>query len=389
MRAKELQTDAAERRIDFACELTGSRGHVGYQIFEAETQNWVAEGEWIPARPETKLSVRFPAEPGRYRAFVSTRDDESGWHYERGDRFLVIDAEVGIDERLKVERSAWRTKGALRWRALPRTLAKVVTAPYATLWGHRPLIGSLVKRDLLARYRGSFGDLVWTVLNPLLLMATYYFVFAVVLRTRFPGDPTREGFVLYFLAGMLPWLAISEPLTRATVTLHENRNLIKKLVFPVEILPATVTLGGLVSGLFSLLIFFAILLGTRGTIPLSALWFPVLLTIQWAFTVGIAWLLAALGAYVRDLGHIIGYLLTLWFFLTPICYPETALPEEALGVLGKNPLWTLVRSYRLIFLEGRAPEWAPLLKLACVAGLLFFAGHALFYRLRRRFADII
>jgi lipopolysaccharide transport system permease protein len=106
-------------------------------------------------------------------------------------------------------------------------------------------------------------------------------------------------------------------------------------------------------------------------------------------TVGIAWFLAALGAYVRDLGHMIGYLLTLWFFLTPICYPETALPEEALGVLGKNPLWTLVRSYRLIFLEGRAPEWAPLLKLACVAGLLFFAGHALFYRLRRRFADII
>ena len=389
MQARELETVAEERRLELVVDAAAGRGQIGYQIFDADTQGWVAEGEWVSAGEGVRLAVRFPEEPGRYRAFVSTRDEERGWDYERGDRFLVIDAHVDEQQRLAVESSAWRTRRGLAWRSLPSRLAKVVTSPFATLFGNWRLIASLVRRDLLARYRGSFGDVLWTILNPLLLMATYYFVFAVVLRTRFPGDATREGFVLYFLAGMLPWLAMSEPLTRSTVTLHENRNLIKKLVFPVEILPAVVTLGGLVTGLFAMGIFVAALLGTPGTIPASAAWFPLVLTIQWLFTVGLAWMFAALGAYVRDLGHIIGYLLTLWFFVTPICYPETQLPEESLVILGKNPLWTVVRTYRLIFLEGKSPEWIAFGKLAAVGLVFFFAGHAVFYRLRRRFADII
>lgn len=389
MQAFDLQPDARGRRIDLRCQVEATGCHLGYQIFDADTQSWVAEGEWVPAKPDNRLSLHFPEEPGRYRAFVSTRDDEHGWHYERGAQFLVIEAEVDSRQLLTLQSFAHRTRFGLRWRRLPRTLAKIFTSPFTTLARNRSLIASLVRRDLLARYRGSFGDLLWTILNPLLLMATYYFVFAVVLKTRFPSDPTREGFVLYFLAGMLPWLAMSEPLTRSTVVLHENRNLIKKLVFPVEILPANVVLSGLVSGVFALLVFFAILLATRNAIPVTALWLPVLLTIQLLLTVGIAWTLATLGAFVRDLGHIIGYLLTLWFFLTPICYPETALPEAALPWLGKNPLWTLIRGYRMVFLEGRAPEWIPLAKLAAVSIVVFFGGHALFYRLRRRFADII
>lgn len=391
VRATELKADAAARRVYLDCQLGDPAPgvHLGYQLLDAETESWLAEGEWVAAQANHRIAIQFPSEAGRYRALVSTRDDAAGWHYLRGDRFLTIDAAVDAEGRLAVKGSVIRTRASLRLANLPRTIAKFFTTPFQTLIGNRGLIASLVKRELLARYRGSFGDFLWTLLNPLLLMATYYFVFAVVLRTRFPGDPTREGFVLYFLAGILPWLAISDPLTRSTVTVHESRNLIKKLVFPVEILPANVTLAGLVTGLFAFLVFFVVLLFTRGAIPLSALWFPVVLTVQWLLTVGIAWTLASLGAYFRDLGHIIGYLLTLWFFLTPICYPESSLPEAALPILGKNPLWTLVRTYRLIFLEGRAPEWIPFAKLALLAVATFFTGHAIFYRLRRKFADII
>lgn len=380
---------AALLQLSFRLPAVAPDYQLGYQIFDARSRDWVAEGDWIAVQPSHDLNIRFPIEPGRYQAFVSTRDDASGWHYDRGSPFLFIEADVDANAQISVRHSATRTLRSLRWSRLPGTFAKFFTTPFETLIGNRGLIASLVKRELLARYRGSFGDFLWTILNPLLLMATYYFVFAVVLRTRFPGDPTREGFVLYFLAGILPWLAISDPLTRSTVTVHENRNLIKKLVLPVEILPANVTLSGLVTGLIAFLIFFVVLFFTRGAIPLSALWFPLVLAVQWLLTVGIAWTLASLGAYFRDLGHIIGYLLTLWFFLTPICYPESSLPEAALPILGKNPLWTLVRTYRLIFLEGRAPEWISFSKLTLLAVATFFGGHAIFYRLRRKFADII
>ena len=119
------------------------------------------------------------------------------------------------------------------------------------------------------------------------------------------------------------------------------------------------------------------------------LWLPVLILPQLLFTLGVSWFLAALGAFVRDLGQINGFLLTLWFFLTPICYPEASLSAEGAWILSKNPIFVLVRGYRDIFLEGRAPAWGPLWKLYVVSIVVFLLGHAWFYKLRKTFADII
>jgi lipopolysaccharide transport system permease protein len=107
------------------------------------------------------------------------------------------------------------------------------------------------------------------------------------------------------------------------------------------------------------------------------------------FTLGLCWFLAALGVYVRDLRQVIGFLLTLWFFLTPICYPEASLPSSALGILSKNPLFVLVRGFRAALLEGIAPAFGPLWKLWLLSAAVFFAGHAWFYKLRKSFADVI
>ena len=248
---------------------------------------------------------------------------------------------------------------------------------------------SLARRDIQARYRGSFGGGLWTFLNPLLLMLTYYFVFAVVLGARFPGDPSREGFVLYFLAGMLPWLAISEAWGRSPLIVLEHHNFIKKLVFPVEILPVVRMLAAIVSEAVAVAIFLVMILTLRGAIPASVMWLPVLLIPQILLTLGIAYFLAATGAFLRDLSQIIGFLLTLLFFLTPICYPDTAIPPWALPVLGKNPIYALVRGYRAIFVEGHAPEWAALWKLWVVGAVAFFLGFAWFRRLRKSFADVL
>jgi lipopolysaccharide transport system permease protein len=132
------------------------------------------------------------------------------------------------------------------------------------------------------------------------------------------------------------------------------------------------------------------LLIIRHSVPAAVLWLPVLLIPQLLFTLGICWFLAALGVYMRDLGQIMALVLTLWFFITPICYPESANLSPAISaVMRQNPLYVLVRGYRAVFLEGHAPELLPLVKLWAIALVLFFLGHVWFYRLRKSFADVI
>ena len=269
------------------------------------------------------------------------------------------------------------------------SLGRALKYPVLSVWRNRSLIRSMVARDVLGRYRGSFGGMFWTILNPLLLMVTYFFVFGIVLRTRFANDPSRAGFVLYFLAGMLPWLAFSEAAGRAPFVILEHRNFVKKLVFPLETLPVNLVAAGLVTELFALAIFAIGLLVARGGVPLSVLWLPVLLIPQLLLTLGLCWFLAALGVYVRDLAQVNGFLLTLWFFLTPICYPVESLPAAAMPVLSKNPLFVLVTAYRAIFLERQPPAFHSIWKLWVASALLCLVGHAWFYKLKKNFADVI
>ena len=369
---------------------------VSYQVFDPETDALIEDGprtgldgDVAPGQAAAlELNVELPAEAGRYRVFVSLMREQVCWHYAQGWPFLLIEAAVA-GGRATLVRAKVTTREALRVETLARSVGRAFQYPVAAAWRNRSLIRSMVGRDILGRYRGSFGGIFWTVLNPLLLMITYFFVFGIVLRARFGNDPSRAGFVLYFLAGMLPWLAFAEAAGRAPFVILEHRNFVKKLVFPLEILPVNLVLAGLVTEVFALGIFGVGLLAARGAVPLTVLWLPVLLAPQMLFTAGVGWLLAALGVYVRDLGQVNGFLLTLWFFLTPICYPVEALPREAMPVLTKNPLFVLVAGYRAIFLEHQPPAFGPLWKLWLVALAAFFLGHAFFYKLKRNFADVI
>ena len=365
------------------------RSAIGWQIFDPETSTFISEGEWQPAaKDNVTVAVQLPQARGRYHVYVSEVDEERGWAYAHGRKFVLIDATVE-QGRATLNEGMVTTLAALRRRRLGDSVRRFFTLPIRGIAGNLSLIRSMVRRDILARYRGSFGDVVWTILNPLLLMATYYFVFGVVLRTRFGADSSRSGFVLYFLAGMMPWLAFSEAVGRSPHVILEYRNFVKKLVFPVETLPVNLVISGLVTELFALLIFNVFLLAARGGIPLTALWIPIILIPQVLLTTGLCWLLSATGVYIRDLGQVMGFLLTLWFFLTPICYPETALPAGALPFLTRNPIFVLVRAYRSVLLESHAPDWQSLTALAAFSLLVFFLGHAWFYKLRKSFADVI
>ena len=372
---------------------------IGWQLFDPETDRFITEGHWTPIPQNTApgatvridLTIALPPEPGGWRIFVSPIDAATGWAYARNQPFLVIDAEV-VGSTASVLGSEVTTIRTLRRRNLMRAIPRVFLAPLRTIGLNHRLIRSMARRDILARYRGSFGDVLWTVLNPLLLMTTYFFVFGVVLRTRFGADQSSTGFALYFLAGMLPWLAFSEAAGRAPHVILEHRNFVKKLIFPLETLPVNQVLSGLVTELFALTLFLIVLIPLRGSVPGTAIWLPVLLIPQLLFTLGFSWLIAALGVFFRDLGQIMGFVLTLWFFMSPICYPEaslTSLPWPALPFLSQNPFYILVRAYRAILLDHHPPEFMPLLKLYVLAIVVFLIGHTVFYKLRKSFADVI
>ncbi|MGD0299041.1 MAG: ABC transporter permease [Bryobacteraceae bacterium] len=369
---------------------------LGWQFFDPETNFFILEGEWAPVPREVtpgqtvsfEISIPFPPETGGYQIYVSPIQQPEGWAYRRGMPFLRIVAEASNGE-VRILRREIATAGKLRLRRIRNALPKFFSAPVRSILQNHRLIRSMARRDILARYRGSFGDVFWTVLNPLLLMATYFFVFGVVLRARFGADRSSTGFALYFLAGMLPWLAFSEPAGRAPHVVLEHRNFVKKLIFPLETLPVNQVVAGLVTEMFAAAVFLVALLVIRGSMPMTVIWLPVLLIPQLLFTLGVCWFLAGLGVFVRDLGQIMGFLLTLWFFITPICYPEASLPGNALFILRKNPMYVLVRGYRAILLEGHSPELLPLVKLWIIAAIVFFLGHGWFYKLRKSFADVI
>jgi lipopolysaccharide transport system permease protein len=374
---------------------SGAGYHLGWQVYDPATATFITEGEWAPLEMElppgeardVELNISLPPQNGPYRVFLSALHEKGGWFYPRGGQFVLIDAAVR-DGRTELNQARITTLGAVRRRNFARNLPKAFVYPVQSIWRNRALIRSMARRDILARYRGSFGDVLWTVLNPVLLMSTYFFVFGIVLRARFGADQSKTGFALYFLAGMLPWLAFSEPVGRAPYVVLEHRNFVRRLVFPVETLPVTQTVSGFVTELFALAVFILFVAFARG-LPVTAVWLPALLVPQILFTLGVCWFLAALGAYVRDLGQIMGFILTLWFFLTPICYPESHLPAGALWILDKNPLFVLVRGYRDIFLEHRAPEFGPLWKLWVASIAVCVLGYAWFHKLRKSFADVI
>ena len=368
---------------------------VGYHIFDPANGMLIVDGPRVPLdlapgeSAPVELAIELPDEQdGLYRVFVSAMREDVCWYYERGWRFLAIDAAVE-NGCARVERVRTVTRRTLAREDTIRAAGRAFVYPVLSIWRHRSLIRAMVRRDVMGRYRGSFAGVFWTLLNPLLLMLTYFFVFGVVLNARFGSDPSRAGFALYFLAGMLPWLAFSEAAGRAPTVMLEHRNFIKKLVFPVETLPVDLVAAGLINEIFALAIFSAGFVIVRGMLPVSVVWLPLLIVPQILFTAGVAWFLAALGVFVRDLGQVIGFLLTLWFFLTPICYPESSLPPMAVPLLSKNPVYVLVRGYRAVFLEGHAPAFGPLWKLWLVSIAAFVLGHAWFYKLRKSFADII
>jgi len=252
---------------------------------------------------------------------------------------------------------------------------------------YRALIQTLVVRDLKARYRGSVLGFFWSFFNPALLLFIYTFVFTKVLPSSHPPD--MEPFALFMFCGILPWTWFSSSLLESSNTLIAGGNLIKKVLFPAEVLPIVTVLANMVHFFLGLPILAAfVIYYQRPVDPVELLWFPVIVLVQLVLTTGLAMFLSALTVHFRDLKDLLGNILTLWFFATPIIYSIEMAPPDMRWWLNLNPMTHLMRSYQeVLFFEGPLGHQKWLAALGVASVVVFLAGYFVFDRLRDSFAE--
>lgn len=264
-------------------------------------------------------------------------------------------------------------------------------ASFTLAFKHRFLIRTLVRREIAAKYRGSMLGSFWPFLAPLGLLAVYTFVFGAVFKARWAADPSAGlgGFAMVLFAGLLLHGLLAEMLSRAPELVLQQPNYVKKMIFPLETL-AWVSLS---TALFHCLIGFLLLTainGLAGTgLHLSLLAIPFLILPLALLLLGVSWMLAAVGVYLRDLVQIMPPLLTCLMFLSPIFYPRAQLPEPWRGWMAFNPLTFVVENVRLAIFQGLWPPWREWLNYSLVAVLLYVLGYAVFNKLKKGFADVV
>ena len=261
----------------------------------------------------------------------------------------------------------------------------------ASFWRNRELILALTKREVVGRYRGSVMGLAWSFFNPILMLLVYTFVFSVVFKARWTvgGDDSQTAFAIMLFVGMLVHGLFAECLNRAPGLIVSNVNYVKKVIFPLEILPWVALGSALFHAAISLVVLLVAQLILTQQLVWTALLFPCVLLPLVFVTMGFAWFLAGLGVYVRDVGQITGMVTTVLLFLSPVFYPVSALPERYQAWLYMNPLTFIIEESRNTLVYGKVPdigEWGVRLAGGMV---IAWCGFVWFQKTRKGFADVL
>lgn len=262
---------------------------------------------------------------------------------------------------------------------------------FASFWRNRKLIVQLTRRDVVGRYRGSLIGLAWSFFNPLLMLIIYTFVFSVIFKARWNSgqDDTHSGFAVVLFAGIIIHGLFAECFNKAPSLILNNVSYVKRVVFPLEILP-WVSLGG---ALFHMAISLLVLLATQLCLgyPLhwTALLFPIVVLPMVGVLMGLSWLLASTSVYVRDLAQLTGIMTSVLMFLAPIFYPASAIPEQYRGWLYLNPLTLIVEQARMVLIAGKLPDWGSLAIYSVISLAFAMVGFWWFQKSRKGFADVV
>jgi lipopolysaccharide transport system permease protein len=261
----------------------------------------------------------------------------------------------------------------------------------ASFWRNRELIWQMTRREVVGRYKGSVMGLAWSFLNPVFMLVVYTFVFSVVFKARWGvgGDETKTQFAVVLFVGMIVHGLFAEVLNRAPGLILGNVNYVKKVVFPLEILP-TISMGAaLFHSLVSLLVLLIAFVIFNGYLHWTAIFTPLVLLPLVILTLGLAWMLTSLGAFIRDIGQTIGIITTVMMFLSPVFFPVTALPEKYRPLIMANPLTFIIEQAREVLIWGHLPNWVGLGIYTLAATAVAWAGYAWFQKTRKGFADVL
>jgi lipopolysaccharide transport system permease protein len=259
-----------------------------------------------------------------------------------------------------------------------------------SLWVNRQLIRQMVRREVTGRYKGSVMGLVWSFLNPVLMLLVYTFVFSVVFRARWGGgDESRTQFAVVLFAGLIIHGLFAEVLNRAPGLILANVNYVKKVVFPLETLPV-VCMG---AALFHALVSLAVLLGAsallNGHVPWTAVLVPLIVSPLVVLGVGVGWVLASLGVFARDIGQVVSVFSTVLLFLSPVFFPVSALPASLQPWMLLNPLTFIIEQARDVLIWGRLPDWERLAAYLAGSTVIAWLGYFWFQKTRKGFADVL
>jgi len=253
------------------------------------------------------------------------------------------------------------------------------------------LVVQMVKRTVAGRYRGSILGMGWSLVYPLIMLGVYTFVFGVVFRSRWPSseDGGTAAFAVMLFAGLLIHQFFAECLSRAPGLIVGNVQYVKKVLFPLEVLPWVAVGAALFQSTMSITILLAFVLLLKGALPWTIVFIPFVILPIALLAVGLVWAVSALSVYIRDISQVIGVLTTMLLFLSPIFYPIQILPKAAQALIYFNPLTVIIIQFRRVALDGMPPNWLALLLYTCVAFVVAWLSLSWFQKVRTGFADVL
>jgi lipopolysaccharide transport system permease protein len=266
------------------------------------------------------------------------------------------------------------------------------TGLFRNVHHYRYLILQLTKREIANRYRGSALGFMWSLLNPLLMLAVYTFVFSVVFRARWGGggeNESRLDFAITLFAGLIVFNLFAEITNRAPYLILGHVNYVKKVIFPLELLPLVSIGVVLFHGFISLMVLLTAQLILKSYIPPTAVYFPVILLPLLAIGLGMSWILAALTVYIRDVAHITSILVTVLLFVSAVFFPISALPERYQTIIRLNPVAVIISESRKVLIFGQSPDWTSMALIFIFGLFLAAGGYWWFQKMRKGFADVL
>lgn len=275
-----------------------------------------------------------------------------------------------------------------------RTISSEIESGHAStglflLWKHRDLLWDFVQYDLRERYTGGSLGFFWTVITPLLELITYTFVFHGLLGIQFHEETGWTHYALFLFSGMVTWLAFADGLSQATVSFTNNGHLLKKIHFPIIMLPAHVVFSGTINQIIRMSVLLLAIVFCTQHLSWYVLLLPLVMVCQMMFTLGVGLLLSVANVYFRDSNHWVNAVLLLWMFVTPVVYPASAYPRQYILLLQLNPLAHLVGVYRELLLNGTLPHPHSVLIVMVTSLISLLIGYSVFHHHQRELADVV